>query len=122
MSKKRQNLSPSRSARRLQKSIPLRLIDEVTPASALPIANSLRLRFTLGAPVYLDSFFIFFASQCLSSMPATYPLRLYDARCRHNRDRDEDSLSDKGMICDYVGNGLWWIFYFRSNMPRMRRR
>ena len=58
MSKKSPNLSPSRSARRLQKSIPLRLIDEVTPAFALPIANSLRLRFTLG-PLYMDSFFIF---------------------------------------------------------------
>ena len=22
----------------------------------------------------------------------------------------------------YAGNGSWWIFYFRSNMPRMRRR
>ena len=65
MSKKSPNLSPSRSARRLQKSIPLRLIDEVTPAFALPIANSLRLRFTLG-PLYMDSFFIFlpvYASQ-----------------------------------------------------------
>ena len=27
---------------------------------------------------------------------------LCDVLRKHNRDRDEDSLSDKGMICDYV--------------------
>ena len=48
-SKNSPNLSPSRSARRLQKSIPLRLIDEVTPAFALPMRNALLV--PVGTPI-----------------------------------------------------------------------
>ena len=50
----------------------------------------------------------------LTCMSANFPIQfpasrqvvwfrvLYDVLRRHNRDRDEDSLSDKGNLCDYV--------------------
>jgi len=47
-------------------------------------------------------FFIFFASQCLSSMPATYPLRLCDERRKHNRDRAAGNPLYKDNLCCYV--------------------
>ena len=37
--------------------------------------------------------------------------RLYDVLRKHNRDRDEDSLSDKGMICYYVDRA-WQLYSF----------
>ena len=36
---------------------------------------------------------------------------LYDVLRRHNRDRDEDSLSDKGNLCYYVDRA-WWLMLF----------
>ncbi len=33
---------------------------------------------------------------------------LYGGQHRHNKNRDEDSLSDKGMIC-YYADRAWWL-------------
>ncbi len=44
------------------------------------------------------------------SMPGVWFRVLCDVQRKHNRDRDEDSLSDKGNLCDYVDRA--WVFSF----------
>ena len=57
------------------------------------------------------------------SMPGVWFRVLYGELRTHSTFRDGDSLpSCMDSLWNYVGNGTWRIFYFRSNMPRMRRR
>ncbi len=49
--------------------------------------------------------------QSLSSTPEVWCRVLYDASHTHNNFRDEDSLSDKGMICHYVDNGSYYLVF-----------
>jgi len=49
------------------------------------------------------------AIQSLSSRRGVWFRVLCDVLHTHNRDRDGDSLSCKGNLCDYVDRA-WWLF------------